>query len=325
AERGGASVPVIEPREADGSRGTWESVLRTRGENWPRATELLAACTSELTEIRGDRIGGGDDLACVAGIALLLGRPVGVVAQVQARQGGTTAKMTPAGFRKARRLLRLAEELGLPVVSVIDTPGPELSASAEASGLATEIAATLADLSDLSTPTVAVLLGQGGGGGAMAFLLADRVIAADSAWLAPIAPEGASSILYRTQDRASGVATSQHISSPDLAQMGIVDTLVPGPSASPEGAAGFLARMGRTLAATLEDLAVEGSRSLQARRAARYRNIGSSFVTPGNLPIPPRPGPPVPLGEAVAEDERRSSTPSADDASHGPVPGVPHG
>ena len=113
------------------------------------------------------------------------------------------APLGPAALREARRGMRLAAELGLPLVTVIDTPGAALSQEAEEGGLAGEIARTLADLTTLRAPTLCLLLGQGSGGGALALLPADRVIAAQHAWLSPLPPEGASAILHRTTEQAA--------------------------------------------------------------------------------------------------------------------------
>ncbi|MGH9062724.1 MAG: CoA transferase [Acidimicrobiales bacterium] len=277
----GASPPSPQELSRDGLSTSgpltpWESVQRTRDPHRPGASELIDACVTALTPLSGDGLGGGDDASCLAGVCLLMGRPVALVAQV--RHGDKPSRMTPPGFRKGRRLLRLAEELHLPVVCVVDTPGPELSEEAETSGLAREIASTLADLSALRVPTVSVLLGEGGGGGAIAFLLADRVVAAQRSWLAPIAPEAASSILYRTPDRAEDVANSQHIAASDLSSLGIVDMTVPESLSLGDGTVGFLARLGDTVATVLADLEKEDPARRSARRRARYRDIGSSFL-----------------------------------------------
>jgi acetyl-CoA carboxylase carboxyl transferase subunit beta len=119
------------------------------------------------------------------------------------------ARLDAAGYRKARLGMELAQELALPLVTVIDTAGAKLTAHAEEGGLAREIARCLATMTGLAAPTLSLLLGEGSGGGALALLPADRVIAAQHAWLAPISPEGASAILYRSPDHAPELATAQ--------------------------------------------------------------------------------------------------------------------
>ena len=126
----------------------------------------------------------------------------------------------PAALRVTRRGIHLAAGLGLPLVTVIDTPGAELSPEAEQDGLAGEIAHCLADLMALGTPTVSVLLGQGTGGAALALLPADRILAAEHAWLAPLAPEGASAIVFRDTSHAPDLAARQGIRATDLAAQG---------------------------------------------------------------------------------------------------------
>ena len=151
------------------------------------------------------------------------GQPAVVVGQ-QRVVGGLVG---PRALREARRGMALAAGLRLPLVLVIDTAGPALSAEAEQDGLAGEIARCLAELVTLDTPTVSVLLGQGSGGPALAMVPADRVLAALHGWLAPLPPEGASAIVFRDVDHAPELAAAQGIRSADLMRNGIVDAIVP--------------------------------------------------------------------------------------------------
>ena len=150
--------------------------------------------------------------------------------------------MGPAALREARRGMRLAQELGLPLVTVIDTPGADLSPRAEEGALAGEIARCLADMSRLTVPTVAVLLGQGCGGGALALLPARRVIAAEHAWLSPLPPEGASAIVYHDTDHAPLLAERQRTSAFDLFDDGIVHAVVARGARSARGPPGVRPR-----------------------------------------------------------------------------------
>ena len=146
---------------------------------------------------------------------------------VLGQQRVTGGLVGPASLREARRGMALAAELRLPLVLVIDTAGPALSAEAEQGGLAGQIAQCLAELVTLDTPTVSVLLGQGSGGPALAMVPADRVLAALHGWLAPLPPEGASAIVFRDTDHAPELAAAQGIRSADLLRSGIVDAIVP--------------------------------------------------------------------------------------------------
>ena len=182
--------------------------------------------------------------------------------------------LSPKGLRGARRGMHLAHELKLPLVSVIDTAGAALSKEAEEGGLAGEIARCLAELVTLDAPTVCVLLGQGTGGGALAMMPADRVIAAQHSWLSPLPPEGASAILYRDADHASELAAGQRVRSLDLLHTGIVDRVVaehPDAADEPEE---FCRRMSQVIQHELAVLARQDPSERLAARLARYRRLG---------------------------------------------------
>jgi acetyl-CoA carboxylase alpha subunit len=180
----------------------------------------------------------------------------------------------PAGLRAARRGIRIAAELDLPLVTVIDTAGAALSKEAEEGGLAGEIARCLTDLVTLSAPTLCLLLGEGAGGGALAFLPTDRVVAAQHAWLSPLPPEGASAVLYRTTERAMEVAERQGVGVAALRSRRIVDRVIPErPDAADEGEA-FLQRLGEVLEAELGALLRSEASARYGERRRRYRTLG---------------------------------------------------
>ena len=220
-----------EPGVADDA---WSAIVATRDEHRSGAGELLAALDM-VVELSGT--GAGERAAAtVLALARLDDQGFVVVAQDRAAQrqlaaGDPAAGIGPADLRVARRGMRLAERWGLPLVTVVDTQGAELSARAEFGALGGEIARCLADLSELRVPTLSVLLGGGGGGGALALLPADRVIAAADSWVTPLPVEGASLIRFRTTDRAAEVAANQHIRVADLAHVGAVDRIVAEPVA----------------------------------------------------------------------------------------------
>jgi acetyl-CoA carboxylase carboxyl transferase subunit beta len=173
--------------------------------------------------------------------------------------------MGPAGYRKARRAIGIAAELGLAVLTIVDTPGAEMSQAAEEGGLSFAIADCLSALLAAPVPTLAVLAGEGGSGGAIAVLAADRVVCAEHASLEAIAPEGASAILYRSTEHAPELAATQGGASWDLARSGIVDVVVP------EGPPAFTERLGAVVEAELRGLsAAEPAARLDTRRR-RYR------------------------------------------------------
>lgn len=217
---------------------TWESVLLTRRADRPGVRELLALGADDVLPLSGTGDGERD-----AGLFLALtsfdGHPCVLVGQDRRNQSPRHS-MGPAALREARRGMRLAEELGLPLVTVIDTPGADLSPRAEEGALAGEIARCLADMSRLTVPTVAVLLGQGCGGGALALLPAGRVIAAENAWLSPLPPEGASAIVHHDTEHAPLLAEQQRISAFDLLDDGIVHAVVPEEPAAHENPRAFV-------------------------------------------------------------------------------------
>lgn len=203
----------------------WQRVLATRAGDRPGAAAVLRSLATDVWELSGS--GAGDPAAgLTVGPARIAGRGVVVIAQDRQRQadGGTIG---PWSLRAARRAIALAEELSLPILTIVDTAGAELSAAAEEGAMAGEIARCLADLMLVDVPTVSVLLGQGTGGGAIALLPADRVIAAENAWVTPLPPEGAAAILYRDAARAPEMAAQQHITAAALAVVGAVDVVVP--------------------------------------------------------------------------------------------------
>lgn len=260
------------PEEQALAVDAWEAITRSRRDDRPGVRGLLKVAATDVTPLNGTGAGENDP-----GLLLALARfgsvPVVVIGQDRGRQRAGR-HIGPAGLRVARRGMRLAEELGLPLVTVIDTPGGALSKAAEEGGLAAEIARSLADLVMLDAPTVCLLLGEGAGGAALALLPADRVLAAQHAWLSPLPPEGASVILYRSVDFAEEIARAQRVRAADLAADGIVDRVVPElPDAAYEPEA-FCRRLGHALEQEIADLLTREPDERLAGRLDRYRRLG---------------------------------------------------
>ncbi len=250
----------------------WEVITRSRRPDRPGVRALLRGGATSVTPLFGTGEGDG-------GLGLLLalarfGSARAVVLGQDRRAQTLEQPLGPASLRTARRGMRLAAELGLPLVTIIDTGGAALSREAEEGGLAGEIARSLADLITLPSPTLCLLLGQGGGGGALALLPADRVLAAENSWLSPLPPEGASAILYRTTDRAPEVAAAQGVRALDLRTNGIVDRIVAErPDAADEPEA-FVARVVLALEHELAALMALDDGQRRAARQRRYRTLG---------------------------------------------------
>ncbi|MEU4576400.1 carboxyl transferase domain-containing protein [Nonomuraea sp. ATR24] len=271
AERRGLD-PGPAPEEDLRPVEAWEAITRSRRDDRPGVRALLKLAATDVTPLSGSGEGENEP-----GLVLALARfgdaPVVLLGQDRQHQRARSP-LGPAGLRVARRGMRLAAELGLPLVTVIDTAGAALSKSAEEGGLSGEIARCLAELVMLDAPTVCLLLGEGAGGAALALLPADRVLCAQHAWLSPLPPEGASAILYRSVDFAPEIAQAQRVRATDLRRDGIVDRVVPElPDAAYEPRA-FCERVGRALEHEIAGLLAQPPADRLAARLARYRHLG---------------------------------------------------
>jgi acetyl-CoA carboxylase carboxyl transferase subunit beta len=267
--------PAGIPPPADDSEAidVWRAIEYSRRTDRPGIRELLAAAADGVVRLRGDG-GGSEDAGCLVALTRLCGVPVVIVGH-ERPPGQRGASLGAAGHRKARRGMALAEELGVPLVTIIDTAGAAMTRADEESGLAAEIARCLATLTGLRTPTLSLLLGEGSGGGAIALLPCDRVLAVEHAWLAPIAPEGASSILFRSRDQAPDLARKLGVGVGDLRRSGLVDVVMASPSSEGASAAqAWAAVIGTQLHALV---ALPEATRLSAR-TQRYRAIGQGTV-----------------------------------------------
>ncbi|MCX6396823.1 MAG: enoyl-CoA hydratase-related protein [Propionibacteriales bacterium] len=253
---------------------TWDAVQRSRRPDRPGVRRLLRYAATDVVPLNGTGQGEADPGLMIA-LARFGGAPC--VFLGQDRRGQTTDRpMGPGALREARRGMRLAVELGIPLLTVIDTPGAALSPEAEEGGLAGEIARSLADLVTLDAPTLCLMLGQGNGGGALALLPADRVVAAQHAWLSPLPPEGASAIVHRDTDHAPEMARAQRIRASDLLEVGVVDRIVPELPDAADEAEAFCQRLGAVLAHELATL----FHATPAERAAQRAVRAHRFATP---------------------------------------------
>lgn len=260
----------------------WQVVEQARSVERPSTRRYLELLLPGFVELHGDRE-GFDDPAVVTAIGKLDGTPVAFAGFDRFARSvipGAEGRPLPAGFRKARRLLDLAERWELPVVTFIDTPGAYPGIEAEESGLAGEIARTLERMSSLETPILAVVVGEGGSGGALALAMADQVLMQSGAFFSVIGPEGAATILYRDAGRAPELAESLHITAPELLELGIVDEIVPEPAggaAADVEMAGLLLK--QAITRQLNDLRKKRTGRLLKARRARYREIGTQFIS----------------------------------------------
>ncbi|CDO90701.1 accD3 [Mycobacterium triplex] len=267
--------PAAPPGESIPDVPAWDSVLASRRPDRPGVEHLLRHGATDLVLLSGyDGVGAPPACEGAATTLLALARFAGQPAVVLGQQRLTGGLVGPASLAEARRGMALAAELRLPLVLVIDTAGPALSAEAEQGGLAAQIAQCVAELVTLDTPTVSVLLGQGSGGPALAMVPADRVLAALHGWLAPLPPEGASAIVFRDTAHAPELAATQGIRSLDLMKSGIVDAIVPEHPDAADEPIEFSQRLCSAIAAEVHALRDIPGDERMAARLRRYRNIG---------------------------------------------------
>ncbi|NMM90463.1 acetyl-CoA carboxyl transferase [Rhodococcus sp. SRB_17] len=264
------SNPAVVPEIPDVP--AWQSVMLSRRSDRPGIRQLLRHAATEQVPLSGTGQGETDKTILLS-LARFRGYPCILLGQDRSGQSALNT-MGPAALREARRGMKLAEELQLPLVLVIDTLGASLSKEAEERGLAPEIARCIADLVMLKTSTVSVILGQGTGGGALALLPADRVLAAQNGWLAPLPPEGASAIVHRDITHAPEMAAAQGIRSSDLLRDGIVDAIIPEMPDAADEPVEFSKRVGAAIAHELACLTEETTVDRTTARIARYRNLG---------------------------------------------------
>ncbi|HYN30546.1 MAG TPA: carboxyl transferase domain-containing protein [Dermatophilaceae bacterium] len=250
----------------------WVSVTATRREDRPGVRALLRLGATDVVPLHGT--GAGEvDRSLILAAARFAGASCLVLGQDR-RSERLEAPLSPSGLRVARRGMRIAQDLRLPLVTVIDTAGAALSREAEEGGMAGEIARCLSELVMLDAVTLCVLLGQGTGGGALALLPADRVVCAEHSWLSPLPPEGAAAILHRDVDRAPDIAAAQRVRSGDLLADGIVDRVVPERPDAAEEPEAFCLRMAAAIDEELATLLDLDPRTRLDRRLARFRTLG---------------------------------------------------
>lgn len=250
--------PLLAPSPGPRAEDTdpWTSVLRTRNKDRPGVRELLAFAARDvvlLEEAAESQVSAGPSSAVLMAFARFGGVRCLVVGQDRRAQAAGVL-IGPEALKRARRGMRLAAAMKLPLLNVIDTPGAELSPEAEEGGLAREIARCVALLPTLPVPTLSFILGEGTGGAAIAFLPADRIICAEHGWLAPLAPEGASAILHRDIARAPELARSLRTSARELLQAGAADAVIAEEPDAAEEPEAFCRRAGRVIERTVQEL-----------------------------------------------------------------------
>jgi acetyl-CoA carboxylase carboxyl transferase subunit alpha len=263
---------------------SWERVLLARHAKRPHSLDYIQRLFTDFVELHGDRA-FADDHAIVAGMGWFDEQPVMIVAQQKGRD--TKQRMFrnfgyphPEGYRKAMRLMEMAHKFNRPIIALLDTPGAWHGKEAEERGQGRAIANNLLEMSRLGVPVIAVVLGEGGSGGALALGVGNRVYMMENSVYSVISPESCAAIIYRDSSRAPAAAASLKMTAPDLLRLGLIDGIVPEPPegahADPDGAAEALRIVLREALASLQGMTPE---ELIDDRYKKFRAMGSAFVT----------------------------------------------
>lgn len=259
---------------------SWQRVLIARHPARPYMLDYVSLCFSDFLEVHGDRH-QGDDEAMPGGFANIGGQRVLVLGHQKGRDTKENLKRNfgcahPEGYRKALRLMRMAEKFRLPIISLIDTPGAYPGVQAEERNIAEAIAFNLREMMTLRTPIISVVIGEGGSGGALGIGVADRVLMLENSYYSVISPEGCAAILWKHRQHAAEAAEALKLTAAELARLGIVDEVLPEPAGG--------AQYGREeTAATVKDgilrhlsaLHSAKPETLLRERYAKFRKFGS--------------------------------------------------
>jgi acetyl-CoA carboxylase carboxyl transferase subunit beta len=276
---------VVREPEALEQRPAWEAVRKARDIGRPTTSDYLRMILDDFEELRGDRV-GGDCPAIIGGIGRLGGDPIVVMGH---EKGHTPGELTahqygmpaPAGYRKAGRLMRLAAKWGLPVVTLVDTPGAHPGLDAELQGQASAIAENLRLMSTLPVPVVTVVTGEGCSGGALAIAVADRLLVMENSFYTVISPEGCAAILWRERAAAPEAAQALRIDARSLLELGVADGVIPEPPGGAEADPVQAASSLRTaIRYELAELAALDPAGLIAARRTRYRDFDGTGRRP---------------------------------------------
>jgi len=257
----------------------WQRVQIARHTKRPYMLDYIARAFTDFSELHGDRI-VGDDHAMPGGFATIDGQKCVVIGHQKGRDLKENLKRNfgsahPEGYRKSLRLMELANKFSLPIVALIDTPGAFPGIGAEERNIAEAIARNLREMMLLEVPVVAVVLGEGGSGGALGIGVADRVLMMENAYYSVISPEGCAAILWKHRKHAPEAADAMKIAAPDLAKLGLINGVIPevpgGAHHDPDAAADALREI---VSKNLKELLALSKRDLKAKRYEKFRRFG---------------------------------------------------
>jgi acetyl-CoA carboxylase carboxyl transferase subunit alpha len=279
--------PAQTTPETAATNPTWERVQLARHPKRPHALDYIGRIFTGFSELHGDRF-YGDDAAVVGGFAFLDAKPVMVIGQEKGRD--TKQKLhrnfgmpKPEGYRKAMRLMRLADKFHRPIVTFLDTVGAYPGIDAEERGQAEAIANNLREMSRLGVPVVTIVIGEGGSGGALGLGIANRVYMLENAYYSVISPESCAAIIYRDSGRAAEAAQALRLTAVDLEGLGLIDGMVKEPA---EGAHTDYSKAAESVKETIQkalaDLAPLSRQALIDERYDKFRRMGNFFAETQN-------------------------------------------
>jgi acetyl-CoA carboxylase carboxyl transferase subunit alpha len=257
----------------------WQKTQVARHPERPHFKDYVAALFEEFMPLAGDRA-FADDQAILGGLARFRGRKVMVIGHEKGDDTASRLKHNfgmgkPEGYRKAIRLMELADRFGLPVLTLVDTSGAFPGVQAEERGQAEAIARSTEACLALGVPLVAAIVGEGGSGGAIALATGNKVLMFEHAVYSVISPEGCASILWRTADKAADAAEAMKVTAQDLAKLGVIDAIVPEPlGGAHRDSAAASAALGDAMASALDELAVLDRDALRQQRRDKFLAIG---------------------------------------------------
>ena len=257
----------------------WQKTLVARHPQRPHCSDYIAGLFTDFTALSGDRL-FGEDAAIVGGFARFRGKPVCVIGQekgsdTESRLRHNFGMARPEGYRKAVRLMDLADRFGLPVISLVDTAGAFPGVEAEERGQAEAIARSIDKALSLGVANIALILGEGGSGGAIAIASCNRVLMLEHAIYTVASPEASASILWRDSSRAQDAATNMKITAQDLLKFGIIDAIIPEPlGGAHRDRPAILAAADAAIATALDGLAHMSPQALRDARADKFLAMG---------------------------------------------------
>jgi acetyl-CoA carboxylase carboxyl transferase subunit alpha len=261
----------------------WQRVMLARHPKRPHAVDYLERLIANFQEIHGDR-SFGDDAAIIAGMGQLDGRSVMVVAEEKGRDTKSRLHRNfgmpkPEGYRKALRAMQLAAKFGRPIVTFLDTQGAYPGIDAEERGQGEAIARNLREMARLAVPVIAVVIGEGGSGGALALGVANVVLMLENSVYSVISPESCSTIIYRDRGKAEQAAAALRLTAEDLLELGLIDGIVPEPAGGAhEDAAAAAESLRQQLNARLSELSRMTPSELVEHRYDKFRRMGNFFA-----------------------------------------------